>query len=153
MIKKCQMAHRPFFHISVEMVRFHSLCYTSSAGLANKQNKHVLVAPTSKGAPDCRRKCIHIGNVIFKFRDSFKYYQKFARAFGAREKLLFRQNIASLNRQIRSSRRGHGAKLHPPNLSIWQPAWRIYFSCWLPSPAIHFRPFQLLWGPYKYSCL
>ena len=31
-----------------------------SAGLANKQNKHVLVAPTSKGAPDCRRKSIHI---------------------------------------------------------------------------------------------
>ena len=107
-----------------------------SAGLANKQNKHVLVAPTSKGAPDCRRKCIHIGNVIFKFRDSFKYYQKFARASGAR-KNCFRQNIASLNRQIRSSRRGHGAKLPPPKQSLWERVWRINFSCRHPTPRPH----------------
>ena len=68
-------------------------CRSVNAGLATKQNKHVLVAPTSKGAPDCRRKCIHMGNVLFKFQDSFKYYQNFARAIGARKKLIFLDKI------------------------------------------------------------
>ena len=126
-----------------------------SAGLANKQNKHVLVAPTSKGAPDCRRKCIHIGNVIFKFRDSFKYNKNLLAHSALAKNCFFRQNIASLNRQIRSSRRGHGAKLPPPQSEHLTTGLANLFQLLtaLPPPVIHFRPFQLLWGPYKYSCL
>ena len=48
----------------------------ASAGLANKQNKQVLVAPTSKGAPDFRSKIIQMSDIIFKLLDSFEYYKK-----------------------------------------------------------------------------
>ena len=53
---------------------FNNKFVKTSAGLANKQNKHVLVAPTSKGAPDCLSKSIHIWDIVSKVLNSFKYH-------------------------------------------------------------------------------
>ena len=126
--------------------------YPCSAGLANKQNKHVLVAPTSKGPPTAEAKVSIYYVQIAKF---FRIPENIARAFGTR--VDFSQNIC---RQIRSSKRGHGAAPschpNPQSMPLATGLANLFqlLTTSLPSLYIYIASSAFTsMGSQKYSCL